>query len=87
MRDYFYEIKMKTFLAKDFIQTREGLVFAVVETGLEQGRVLCFLRYVNKSGQWVKVDTEQANRLLADQFPQYRYFSPSKDVFFACGVA
>lgn len=81
MRDYFYEIKMKTFLAKDFIQTREGLVFAVVETGLEQGRVLCFLRYVNKSGQWVKVDTEQANRLLADQFPQYRYFSPSKDVF------
>jgi predicted nucleotidyltransferase len=81
MRDYFHEIKMKTFLAKDFIQTQEGLVFAVVETGLEQGRALCFLRYVNKSGQWVKVDTEQANSLLAEQFPQYCYFSPSKDAF------
>jgi len=72
---------MSVFLAKDFVQTREGLVFAVVETGLEKGRVLCFLRYVKKDNQWVKVNTEQANRLLIEQFPQYRYFSPCKDAF------
>jgi len=37
------------FYAKDFIETAEGLVFAVVASGIEQGKVLCFLRYVRKS--------------------------------------
>ena len=31
---------------KDFIQTNEGLLFAVVHSALESGRVLVFLRYV-----------------------------------------
>jgi predicted nucleotidyltransferase len=34
------------FFAKDFIETAEGLIFAVVERGVEDGKALCFLRYV-----------------------------------------
>ncbi len=63
-------------LAKDFIETAEGLVFAVVESGLEQGKVLCFLRYIKAGKQWEKVNTEQANNYLAKHYPQYLYYSP-----------
>lgn len=66
------------FFAKDFIETSEGLVFAVVESGLEQGKILCFLRYINSNQQWKKVNTAQANQLLADKYPQYLYYSEIK---------
>jgi len=62
-------------LAKDFVETAEGLVFAVVESGLEQGKVLCFLRYIKLNKQWKKLNTEQANQLLTDQYPHYLYYS------------
>ena len=62
-------------LAKDFVETAEGLVFAVVESGLEQGKVLCFLRYIKLNKQWNKLNTEQANQLLTDQYPHYLYYS------------
>ena len=65
-------------LAKDFVETAEGLVFAVVESGLEQGKVLCFLRYFLSNTQWQKVDTTQANDLLAEKYPHYLYYSPFK---------
>ncbi len=65
-------------LAKDFIETAEGLVFAVVESGLEQGKVLCFLRYFLSNTQWQKIDTTQANALLAEKYPPYLYYSPFK---------
>jgi HAD superfamily hydrolase (TIGR01509 family) len=67
------------FFAKDFIETAEGLIFAVVEQGLEDGRVLCFLRYVRGSSGWKKVATEQANLLLQQQYPDYLYYSPVLD--------
>ncbi len=67
------------FAAKDFIETREGLVFAVVEQGTEQGRVLCFLRYVVNQDGWRKCSTEQANRLLRQSFPEYLFYSQRKD--------
>jgi len=35
------------FFAKDFIETAEGLIFALVAPGLEEGKALCFLRYVH----------------------------------------
>jgi len=66
------------FLAKDFVETSEGLVFAVVESGLEQGKVLCFLRYILSEGQYKKVNTEQANQFLVTQYPRYLYYSPIK---------
>lgn len=67
------------YLPKDFIETAEGLVFAVVENSLEQGKVLCFLRYISLNVQWKKVNTEQANQFLANNFPHYLYFSPFKE--------
>jgi len=67
------------FFAKDFIETAEGLIFAVVEQGLEDGKVLCFLRYVLMSSGWNKVATEQANNLLQQQYPDYLHYSPILD--------
>lgn len=67
------------FFAKDFIETAEGLIFAVVEQGLEDGKVLCFLRYMLTSSGWKKVDTEQANILLQQQYPDYLHYSPVLD--------
>ncbi len=66
------------YLAKDFIETAEGLVFAVVESDLEQGKVLCFLRYIKHQQGWKKLNTEQANQFLTSYFPQYLYFSEAK---------
>lgn len=67
------------FHAKDFIETAEGLIFAVVAEGLEADKVLCFLRYVLSEGRWRKLDTEQANTLLDRNFPRYRHFSALLD--------
>jgi hypothetical protein len=67
------------FFAKDFIETAEGLIFAVVEQGLEDGKALCFLRYVHESSGWRKVGTEQANKLLQQQYPDYLHYSPILD--------
>jgi len=67
--------------AKDFIQTAEGLVFAVVEQGLEAGKVLCFLRYRLEENVWHKLATQQANDLLTEQYPQYLFFSTVKSAY------
>lgn len=65
-------------LAKDFIETKEGLVFAVIESGTEEDKVLCFLRYITANSRWVKVNTEQANSVLAKKSPQYLFYSSVK---------
>jgi len=67
------------FFAKDFLETAEGLIFAVVEQGLEGGKALCFLRYALTSSGWNKVATEQANHLLQQQHPDYLHYSPVLD--------
>jgi len=64
---------------KDFIETREGLIFAVVASGLEQNKVLCFLRYHKTGSGWQKLSTEQANSLLARHHPGYLHYSPRLD--------
>jgi len=63
---------------KDFIETEQGLVFAVVEQGLEQGKVLCFLRYIKKAGTWLKLNTQQANDYLQEKYPEYLFYSMLK---------
>ena len=68
------------FVAKDFIETAEGLMFAVVENGEEQGRVLCFLRYVKSADGWRKYSTDRANALLTSKFHHYLFYSLLKDV-------
>lgn len=68
-----------SYLAKDFIQTAEGLCFAVVKNGLEHGKVLSFLRYVVRASHWQKLNTEQANQWLTQQHPQYLHYSKPLD--------
>jgi predicted nucleotidyltransferase len=72
---------MNQFYAKDFIETGDGLCFAVVQNGVEQGRVLCFLRYVYWDNHWQKISTEQANQHLKECYPQYLYYSEVLDAF------
>ncbi len=70
---------MNSFLAKDFIETAEGLLFAVVAAGVEDGRVLCFLRYQHRDGCWRKLDSDTANQYLSLQHPEYLHYSPVLD--------
>ncbi len=70
------------FFPKDFIQTKEGLVFAVVSYQSHDDKVGCFLRYIKEGDAWKKIDTEQANQLLQQFFPQYLYQSTQFDASF-----
>ena len=67
------------FFPKDFIETTEGLIFAVVDQQIEQGRVLCFLRYVKENSGWKKYPTKKANALLKASHSQYLFYSSAKD--------
>ncbi|MHB8865261.1 MAG: hypothetical protein ACYC6N_23020 [Pirellulaceae bacterium] len=68
------------YLVRDFVETREGLLFAVIASGLEEGRVLGFLRYVRREGTLRKLDTANANLLLQRQHVHYVYYSQQRDV-------
>lgn len=70
------------YLPKDFIQTKQGLVFAVVSYQAHEGKVGCFLRYVSNGDAWKKIDTEQANQLLQQSYPEYLYQSTQFDAMF-----
>jgi predicted nucleotidyltransferase len=72
---------MSIYYAKDFIETAEGLRFAVVKTGLEKTKVLCFLRYAYLNHLWQKLDTFQANQLLIDFYPHYRIYSETTQAY------
>jgi uncharacterized protein len=67
------------FFSKDFIETAEGLIFAVVSQETEHGKVLCFLRYVKDNLDWKKVATEPANAFLREYHPDYLHYSPVLD--------
>lgn len=71
-----------SYLPKDFIETKEGLIFAVVSYQPHDGKVACFLRYVRNGNTWSKVNTEQANKLLQDNYPYYYYKSAQFDAVF-----
>lgn len=67
-------------LPRDFIATREGLVFAVVDAIAEEGRLLCVLRYVPEGGTLRKLSTAAANAFLQRHYPQYLHYSERLDV-------
>jgi uncharacterized protein len=69
------------FLPRDFIETRDGLFFAVVDRVIEEGRVLCFLRYACLGERTEKLDTLAANTLLQQKYPAYRFYSRRLDVY------
>ncbi len=71
---------MSHFLPKDFVETREGLVFAVVEGEPEEQRVLATLRYRRTGEGWRKLSSNDAERLLSERHPHYLYYSRSRDV-------
>lgn len=76
------------FLPKDFIETGQGLIFAVVSYHSHQEKVGCFLRYIAHESGWHKVDTAQANRLLLRHHPHFLYKSSQFDAeFHAVGEA
>ncbi|WP_232470472.1 hypothetical protein [Methylococcus sp. BF19-07] len=59
-------------MPKDFIQTTEGLRFAVVDGCPEDGRLLCTLRYVPMaSGGLRKLSTAEAVDFLQEHGPAY----------------
>jgi predicted nucleotidyltransferase len=65
---------------KSFIETAEGLIFAVVAEGFENEKVRCFLRYVcDENKQWRKVKTDEANALLAKKHSDYLFHSVEFD--------
>jgi len=64
-----------SYLPRDFIETEEGLIFAVVDGLPEDGKVLAFLRY----GTSGKVSTAAANALLSQHHPHYLHHSPRLD--------
>ena len=63
------------FQLRDFIETTEGLVFAVVDGAVEDGKVLCFLRY----GPNGKLNTAAANALLRESYHCYLHHSARMD--------
>jgi predicted nucleotidyltransferase len=64
-----------TYLPRDFIETFEGLVFAVVDPRPEDGRILGFLRYVPAGGRRRKLNTAEAEAWLETHAPGYRHVS------------
>jgi len=64
---------MTLYQAKDFLETAEGLRFAVVVDGEVQGRICCHLRYVQRDGVWCKLSTAQASEYLRRYHPDYLY--------------
>jgi hypothetical protein len=66
---------MSGYLPRDFIETAEGLVFAVVDGLPEDGKVLAFLRYAAAG----KMSTDAANALLRERHPHYLHHSARLD--------
>jgi len=70
------------YLPRDFIQTEQGLIFAVVSYQPQDEKVGCFLRYIFEGNIWKKVDTEKANTVLKQYYPQYCYQSKQFEASF-----
>ena len=68
------------FLPRDFVETKEGLLFAVVG-GIEGGRVPACLRYRRLGpASYSKLSTQGAQTLLQSTFPEYLLYSKTRDV-------
>lgn len=68
-----------SYLPRDFIETAEGLIFAVVDSAPEDGKVLSFLRYVREASAYRKVSTTEANTVLRKHYPAYLHHSTRLD--------
>jgi len=71
---------LNNYLPKDFIETAEGLIFAVLTEDQEEERILASLRYQRSPDGYRKLSTRQADELLNNHHPHYRYYSKIRDV-------
>ena len=72
-------IQAVKFRPRDFIRTKENLVFAVVSYSHERDRILSFLRYIPKGCKYKKVNTKEAQEILKNKFPEYLFYSRKFD--------
>lgn len=72
---------LKSYLPKDFIETAEGLIFAVVTENQEDQRVLASLRYQRTAKGYTKLSSGKADELLKKSYPHHLYYSPTRDVW------
>ena len=56
---------------RDYLETADGLFFAVVSSAVDAGHALTSLRYVRRGGGLVKLGTEEAIQYLRDHRPAY----------------
>ncbi len=64
---------------RDFVQTKENLIFAVVSYDMEDDKIPVFLRYIPSGDKYKKVNTEEANEFLKNNFPEYLFYSKKSD--------
>ena len=69
------------FRPRDFIETSEGFIFAVVDAQLDEGRLTAYLRYLRVDDQLLKLSTQQAKAHLAEIDSDYVFFSRSRDTW------
>ena len=63
-------------LPKDYLETWNGLLFAVLSARRESGKIPAYLRYRrNPEGSLRKLETQEAKRLLERDFPGYLFAS------------
>lgn len=68
------------FLPRDFVETDDGLVFAVLGWGGEAGRIPAFLRYIRDGGRLRKLGTADADDRVRGEFPEYSFHSALRDI-------
>ncbi|MEE9397677.1 MAG: nucleotidyltransferase domain-containing protein [Methylococcales bacterium] len=72
---------MDGFYARDFLETSEGLIFAVVINGADESGVYCFLRYVDEDDRYRKVTTPEANTRIERYHPEYLFYAKQWDTY------
>jgi uncharacterized protein len=65
---------------KDYISIDDKLFFAVVSEYQEEDRALTFLRYIKNENGMQKLDTQQANNLISESYPELCFHSHYADI-------
>jgi predicted nucleotidyltransferase len=64
---------------KDYIAIADTLYFAVVSEYQEDGRALCWLRYIKDDAGMHKLSTKQAAEYISKSYPQFNFHSDYAD--------
>lgn len=68
------------YLPRDYVETDDGLLFAVLGWDDEDGRIPAFLRYVRDGGSLRKLATGEAAERVLREFPHYSFHSALRDI-------